>query len=319
MMKGRQSVCAVVVTYNRKELLGGCLEAICAQSYPVDRILVIDNASTDGTREFLQARSYDASGRIEHVLLPENGGGAAGFHEGFKRALATGADWIWAMDDDGVPEVHCLEHLLNVGGLAETAQFLGPLVLGREEIDDPATDLLAFHGGVEQDGELKLLQSRSDVERYAQAGVLRGYACTFNGVLIHRSVVQRIGLPDARFFIWGDEWDYLMRARELEITVTTVTPALYWHPVDRSKREQIKVAGLRYEVPCAADKARSYLLVRNYAYLAYRYRGVVAWIRHTIKYVLLHRTPAGCFSSWDVLRFSFEGMTGRFHGKGDFA
>jgi rhamnopyranosyl-N-acetylglucosaminyl-diphospho-decaprenol beta-1,3/1,4-galactofuranosyltransferase len=313
----RTRVYAVVVTYNRKEILAGCLDALLAQSYPVERILVTDNASTDGTREYLTERGYLAQAVISYICLPENRGGAGGFHEGFKHAMAENAEWVWAMDDDGLAHRETLEHLLRAPEAA--GAFRGPVVLTREEIDDPQNDQLAFPGGVERRGKVVPLRTRREIEALAQDGVLRGYASVFNGVLIKREAIQQLGLPDPRFFIWGDEWDYFLRAREAGIEPTTVTRALYWHPLDRAPRTTIRLGPLSYDVPHGRDRLRNYLMIRNHAYLARRYRGWIAWIRHTIKYLLYHRTPAGCFTPSQVLRYSWEGMTGRFAGRGDFA
>lgn len=315
MAAEHQRVCAVVVTYNRKDLLRGCLDALLAQSYPVDRILVIDNASTDGTGEFLRLGGYDASRSIEHVRLAENGGGAAGFHAGFKRALEHKVDWMWAMDDDGVADPACLERLLEAP--ASAGLFRGPTVLAREQMDDPANDTLAFEGGAETAAGVVSLRTRTGLQSLAIDGVVTGYACVFNGVLIRRDAAERIGLPDKRFFIWGDEWDYVFRAREAGIPITTVVSAVYWHPRDRTLRAKIRFAGTEYEVPRAESAHRNYLLIRNHGYLAYRYRGIVAWLRHTLKYVVYHQQAAGCFSSREVLRYSLEGLRGRFSGAGD--
>lgn len=87
-------VAAVVVTYNRKELLRECLQALLNQTRPLDEIIVVDNASTDGTDQMIP----EEFPQITHVRLPENIGGAGGFHEGMKLAYEKGHDWIWVMD-----------------------------------------------------------------------------------------------------------------------------------------------------------------------------------------------------------------------------
>ncbi|MER3603731.1 MAG: hypothetical protein C4298_08345, partial [Thermus sp.] len=86
-----ERVCAVVVTYNRKELLRECLETLRGQTRKVDHILVVDNASTDGTEEVLRAEFPE----VEVLRLPENQGSSGGFHEGMKRAYEEGFDWLW--------------------------------------------------------------------------------------------------------------------------------------------------------------------------------------------------------------------------------
>ena len=118
-----ETVCAVVVTFNRKSLLRGCLKSLQNQSRALDSILVVDNASTDGTLSMLSSEFPD----VETLVLTQNEGGAGGFHEGMKRAFEMGFSWIWIMDDDGTPAPNCLELLLNhqIGG--EEAQVLVPI------------------------------------------------------------------------------------------------------------------------------------------------------------------------------------------------
>ena len=103
-------IVAVVVTYNRLALLTGLIERL-RQVPECDEILVVDNASTDGTGEWLAAQS-DVVGHT----LPTNTGGAGGFHEGLRLAMERGADLAWLMDDDGKPEVATLGQLLGVEG-----------------------------------------------------------------------------------------------------------------------------------------------------------------------------------------------------------
>src|SRR3954466_6009822 len=103
------SVFCAVVTHNRRELLVRCLEAIAAQTWPVDRLLVVDNASTDGTYE----RLADLALSAEYLRIERNGGGAEGFHYAVRAGLDSGADWIWLMDDDCRPEPDALKRLLD--------------------------------------------------------------------------------------------------------------------------------------------------------------------------------------------------------------
>ena len=104
-------IAAVVVTFNRKEYLVKNIEALLAQvNAPMD-ILIIDNASTDGTEETI--RHYMDAGQIHYENTGENLGGAGGFNFGIRRAYEAGYDAIWIMDDDTYPHPDALEKFLQ--------------------------------------------------------------------------------------------------------------------------------------------------------------------------------------------------------------
>src|SRR5215216_4156496 len=107
-MPSGDRVVAVVATYNRKAMLVDCLRALAAQTHLPAAIVVVDNASTDGTGDAVAESGVD----IAYVQLSRNGGGAEGFHYGVKHALEMGGDWLWLMDDDCEPLPDCLERLL---------------------------------------------------------------------------------------------------------------------------------------------------------------------------------------------------------------
>src|ERR1700730_14331016 len=89
------SVGVVVVTFNRCALLKDTLAYLDRQKYPIERIFVVDNASTDGTREFLEGLRMP---RCEATLMEKNLGGAGGFSAGMEIAYRSGVDLVWVMD-----------------------------------------------------------------------------------------------------------------------------------------------------------------------------------------------------------------------------
>ena len=125
--QGRRIV-AVVVTYNRLALLQRLVTRLTAVPQ-LDEVLVVDNASTDGTGSWLE----DAP--VSSRTLPTNSGGAGGFHEGLAWAVERGADLVWLMDDDGLPDEDCLARLLEHADL----DFWGPVV-----VDEGDPDRLVF-------------------------------------------------------------------------------------------------------------------------------------------------------------------------------
>jgi rhamnopyranosyl-N-acetylglucosaminyl-diphospho-decaprenol beta-1,3/1,4-galactofuranosyltransferase len=186
-------ICAVVVTFNRKDLLCGCLNSLLLQTRRPDAILVIDNASSDGTR----ARVEQEFPGIEIVTMPFNGGGAGGFHEGIKRAHQAGFDWIWVMDDDIEVLPDTLETMLSyrdIGHFIHVRKMTpeGPLVW--EALWEPSSGIA--------------VQLHEDMSfRNGKAWTSVSYG-NFEGALIHRSVPERIGYPDPRFFIGLDDTIY---------------------------------------------------------------------------------------------------------------
>jgi GT2 family glycosyltransferase len=192
-----ERVCAVVVTYNRSALLREALTALRAQSRPVDHVLVVDNASTDDTREVLAAEFAE----MEVLTLPGNEGGAGGFHEGMKHATAAGYTWMWLMDDDTIVAPDALEALFG----------------GRAHFDGEPPQLLASKV-VWDDGTLhpmnyvmpRLMDPNAVVSSVEQRMLAIRFG-TFVSMLVHRGAVERHGLPHKHFFIWSDDIEYTAR------------------------------------------------------------------------------------------------------------
>lgn len=225
-----EQVCAVVVTYNRKPLLRECLQALQAQTRAVDTILVVDNASTDGTLEMV-AEEFP---NVQTLALGENLGGAGGFHAGMEWAFEQGFDWIWMMDDDGRPAPTCLALLLEQSR-ALPAAALGPLCV---QPDDPAC--LSFPAPVSLPDNGNKTWAVGELRKLASpAGTVAGWACFFNGILFPQPVVAAVGLPRREMFIWGDEVEYFKRLQVAGFQVHTVCDALHYHPKDKIPWEPI--------------------------------------------------------------------------------
>ena len=193
------TVCAVVVTYNRRELLEECLAALAAQTRPVDHVLVVDNASTDGTADLLQERYAE---QVELVALPTNEGGAGGFHEGLRLAHAAGHEWIWLMDDDTIPTPTALEELLAAP--ARTGLDGPPALLASKVVwTDGRMHPMNFQGF-----------EREDIARViagAEQRLMPLRTSTFVSVMVHRGAIDRHGLPLKRYFLWSDDIEYTAR------------------------------------------------------------------------------------------------------------
>ncbi|HEX6149394.1 glycosyltransferase family 2 protein [Nocardioides sp.] len=215
----RPRVVAVVVTFNRlgllQRLVGRLLEV-----ERVDEVIVVDNASTDGTGEWLRVASAAAGEpSVVALTLDHNRGGAGGFHEGLRLAVERGADLAWLMDDDGLPDPDCLDTLLSYDDL----DFWGPVVVDE---DDPGR--LVFP--IRLPGGTRVVHDISAVERAAADGLLLDVVIPFNGVLVTRGLAERIGYPREEFFIWGDDHEYRLRAERAGARIATVAAARVRHP-----------------------------------------------------------------------------------------
>lgn len=200
------SVCAVVVTYNRKDLLQKCLNALLNQTQKPDHILVVDNASTDGTVEVLKEQYPN----IEILSLPTNVGGAGGFFEGMKYAYEAGYKWLWIMDDDGIPDKECLMKLLNHSNKADV---LVPIQVNSQGEKYGAGFWKGRYYGANLEGQ----------------GTLNVELFSFVGPLIHRKVITTCGLPKKEFFIWADDLEYSLRIRENGLRTMVILDAIFHH------------------------------------------------------------------------------------------
>ncbi|HXF08264.1 MAG TPA: glycosyltransferase family 2 protein [Candidatus Acidoferrales bacterium] len=197
------SVAAVVVTYNRKYLLIECLDALLMQTANLDRVYVIDNASTDGTSELLRTNGYLANERIEYIKMPYNTGGAGGFHEGIRRAHVAGFGWIWIMDDDAEPASEALS-LLRQTFRSEVAA-VASLTVGRD--GNPQYKHRGWFNFSRKDDGIIDPINEGDIE----ADELPVNFASFVGLAINRAAIEKIGYPKKEFFIHYDDNEYCIR------------------------------------------------------------------------------------------------------------
>ncbi|UAW98691.1 glycosyltransferase family 2 protein [Halopseudomonas nanhaiensis] len=196
---------AVVLTYNRKDLLKRSLDAIYAQTRPCDGVIVIDNASTDGTEQMLLQQQYPL---LKVYVLSENIGASGGFNAGFRIAYKNGADFVWMMDDDVIPEPDALLRLEEADA-----------VLTREGIDRSYLLSTAFteKGQVTNSPHLDDRLNRIKYQNWPltlQYGVVPVRRATFVSILVPRSTLREHGLPLASMFIWGEDSEYTLRVTE---------------------------------------------------------------------------------------------------------
>lgn len=286
-MNNSKAVCAVIVTYNRKKLLKRCLEHVLKQKYKVRQIIIIDNNSSDNSKEYIinYFSDFFSSSDIKFYWkrLEKNLGGAGGFSAGVEEFCNTECDFVWLMDDDGFPDYHCLETLIKN---SNSRVFIGPIVLS-----DQDKIHLAFP--LRLPSSLKVIDKLTDLGLDWRSTKLSDVVLPFNGTLISRDIVEQIGLPDPKYFIWGDEVDYTERARNVEAEISTICEALYFHPKSCNLGNPMFFGVLRFNDP--SNDLKLYCYCRNNVANKKKYRGLLQAIMFACKtfwyYCFTHPSP----------------------------
>lgn len=191
-------VIAVIVTYNRLQLLKKCITAVLSQSVSPDEIIVINNGSTDGTLNWLQSQQVTC-------YTQENNGGAGGFASGIRAAYQHKADWIWVMDDDTIPDQNALEELLTALITEGT---------GQEKIGFLASSVLWVDGHLHEMNRTYLLKEPKMLAKLnwqGKADLPVVQFGTFVSLLISAKAVKKVGLPFKEYFIWNDDVEFTKR------------------------------------------------------------------------------------------------------------
>lgn len=191
---GSPRVVIVITTFNRAPLLRELLDSIALLNPAPAGVVVVDNASTDSTAEVLADPRLQVPVVVQR--MDANVGGSGGFAAGVARALDEGAEWLWLMDDDVV---------VLPDALAAFAPWMGrySCIHGRR-YDHEGEPFFWQHILNESLGVH--LPVRGDV--FATSPVFHTNVGCFEGMLVSADVVRETGLPDARFFLNGDDTTY---------------------------------------------------------------------------------------------------------------
>ncbi len=198
-------VVAVIVTYNRVALLKKNIEKLLSQTYPLNNIYVIDNASTDETREYCEKIRAE-NDRIIYKRLEENIGGAGGFSKGVQYAYEDGADYIWGMDDDAMPRKDALNKLVEA----------------MKNYDKNEICLRSNTYYMNDEGEFVLEQVSQHNQEMS--------GLTFVGFYISKEVVKKVGYPREDLFIYFDEVDYSLSIQENGFKIIGIKESIIEHP-----------------------------------------------------------------------------------------
>jgi GT2 family glycosyltransferase len=306
------TVCAFVLTRDRKELLVECLRALLAQTHPVDLVIVYDNASTDGTEDLLRTEGLLDEPRIAYHRGEHNTGGAGGYAEGVRLGVEAGRDWLWLMDDDAEPRPDALKRLLGAPPAGD-----GATVALCSEVMHPDGSIDPLHRCRMARFIVPLPDGCHRVGTYAEVG-----CASFVGLLVRTAAAREVGLPRAEFFIGYDDAEWSLRLRRHgQIRLVPESVLIHKIPIgggSATARSRFwnRVLGQHYAASSWQGFWKDLYRVRNFMWIKHRYGrvGPLAFAGLTGAYLIkslmydprpLRRLP------W-LVRFALKGRRGDF-------
>ena len=288
----KQTVAAVVVTYNRLELLKKCIQSLRDQTRKLDEIIVVNNNSTDGTLEWLNSQN-DLT-----VITQENSGSAGGQYTGIKTAYEKEYDWVWCLDTDIVVDKKALE------------SFFTSEIIHDNNIGFLSSTIFYSDGSLANINIPFLGRDKNIVKTFVQYGELAIISASFGSVLFPRQVISKVGLPKKEFFIWGDDVEYSFRIIKAgykgylirSSTATHFAPSNYEDPYPELKINSLKMKfGIRNTVIILITRAE---IIYNQ-----RYRGYISAANFVFK-VFYKRLKKSLSNIFDFFPLSFYFLKG---------
>jgi dTDP-4-dehydrorhamnose reductase len=239
---------AVVYSYNRKELAAQCLAALQRQTVAPERIIFVDNGSTDGTQDYLAAEGFLADPRLDYVRLEDNTGAAGGLRTGITEAYRRGCAWAWVMDDDLICQPDTLAELRR----AYEDNFSSPTQIGF--LVSSLVNPEGRANNVPQIDERTEAADRCpEWGDLLARGLVRVRISTLTSIVLPRTTLERCGVPNPDFFLWGEDTDYTLRITD-------------WRPgylVGSSRAVHLRSVGGFLDIFTEDSPAR----IRNFYYL----------------------------------------------------
>lgn len=266
------SICAVVVTYNRKEKLKKCIECLIRQVGSKCDVLIVDNASTDGTYDMIR-NEFTIMG-IYYYNTGANLGGAGGFEFGVKEAVRKGYEYIWIMDDDTWPSETALYELIKVDTeLNGKWGFLSSVAYW--------TDGAICRMNIQKRNIFRHIGKKEYESEYSPIKM-----CSFVSLLVKSEIVKEVGLPIGDYFIWTDDYEFTGRiSRKNKCYVVPGSKVI--HAMTRHTRVNFATD--------ESDRIDRYKYIYRNDVHCYRQYGVPGWIYIVLKDV---------YTAFNILLFS---------------
>ena len=262
-------VAAVIPAWNRKQLLLEGIRALAAQSAPLKHVVVVDNASTDGTEEALRAEGLLDGDWLVYRRMDRNLGSAGGYAKAVEIARELEVDWIWLIDDDAEPRPDALERLLAAPEAAapRTAALATAVVVPEGEVD------------VLHRGRIGRFMQALPREEYRDGEHPRLEFASYTGLFVSARAARAEDPPRADFFTWVDDVEYCIRLRrhgELRLVPESVVvhkARMGGENVTLRGRIVNRVMGVEYPSAPWESYFKALHLVRNFTWVKRHHLG----------------------------------------------
>ena len=275
-------IACVIVTFNRLADLKCAVQAVDNQTRPPDRLIILDNCSSDGTAQWL-AEMADGRNDVMVLTMDANTGGAGGFHYGIEAAWRWGADWIWTMDDDCQPASDALAQLIRAMDV-HGRDGDGPIgfLASRVNWKDGRPHAMNVPGLIDSPDRYRSAGKRKPARiRYS----------SFVSILIHRRAVQRVGLPVKELFIYGDDVEYTRRITRAGFTAYLIDSSQVRHLTSENQGVTLdRLVALAPRMKQRDIALRNLVAVnRSEPYGVFREPGRLVWVWFKL---MANQTPA---------------------------
>lgn len=281
------TISLVIVTFNRSALLKEMLHSVTLQTIKPDHVFIVDNNSSDNTKDVISQFIAESSQflSISYHNTGENLGGAGGFEFGSRLAFEKGYEWIWLADDDIVLTPPCLEELCKHFA---SGDILQPI---RMNIDGTCAEISGVDYEINNILRLNPKKIRVVDLFDKKWDTLPIKTIPFEGPLINRKVFTSIGFPNKEFFIFYDDLDFAIRARNAGFKIQCV-------------KNSVIIRKIKFIQSLALNSWKGYFMYRNFfkVQLKYSYRLIaITRIIMIFSLVFLHSLFTGRIKSIHIL------------------
>jgi len=222
----KPTVCVIIITWNGGEDTLACLETVYNQHYGNLDVIVVDNGSTDGTVGQIAERFP----QTKLICLPENIGAVRGYNVGFRNALQADYPYLFLLNNDTLLASDC------IGGLVKEAESAADIGLVMPKIYYAGEPARIWSVGTRANPlNLEIVQlGQNEVDHGQWDKAIDIDDAPFCAVLMKRTMMEEVGLPDEIFYFYYEDMDYCLRARRHGYRLRLAPAATMWHKVSRS-------------------------------------------------------------------------------------